>query len=175
LSTHGCLRPAPPLSPPPPFDSFPSFTYAFNGENSSDTGGCQSTWIRSDSPDYIGAQDTGLWWDGRSSFGHFDSVLVQFPDIIGLGPNQLRPHEQIQRATLRYFIDTNFSASAVGATAQVHEISKAWSANSTTFRTFAGAQGLNEAEYRTPAIATAFAKADVDISLVLQTEPARAF
>jgi hypothetical protein len=32
-----------------------------------------------------------------------------------------------------------------------------WNANSTTFRTFVGAQGLNEAEYRTPAITTAFA------------------
>jgi len=147
----------PPLLPPPPFDSFPSISYAFNGENSSYTGGCQSTWIRSDTPDFIGAQDTGLWWDGSSSVGHYDSVLVQFPDIIGSGPNQLRPHEYIQRATLRYNVDETFSANARGSSAQLHEISKEWSANSTTFRTFAGAQGLNEAEYRTPAIATAFA------------------
>ena len=147
----------PPLSPPPPFDSFPSFTYAFNGENSSYTGGCQSTWIRSDTPDFIGAQDTGLWWDGSSSVGNYDSVLVQFPNIVGLGPNQLRPHEYIQRATLRYYVDETFSANARGSSAQLHEISKEWSANSTTFRTFAGAQGLNEDEYRTPAIATAFA------------------
>jgi hypothetical protein len=87
---------------------------------------------------------------------------VQFPDIIGSGPNQLRPHEQIQRATLRYNVDPSFSANAPGATApgataQLHEISKPWSANSTTFRTFVGAQGLNEDEYRTPAIATALA------------------
>jgi hypothetical protein len=147
----------PPLLPPPPFDSFPSFTYAFNGENSSYTGGCQSTWIRSDTPDFIGAQDTGLWWDGSSSVGNYDSVLVQFPNIVGLGPNQLRPHEYIQRATLRYYVDETFSANARGSSAQLHEISKEWSANSTTFRTFAGAQGLNEDEYRTPAIATAFA------------------
>jgi len=82
---------------------------------------------------------------------------VQFPDIIGFRPNQLRPHEQIQRATLRYYVDPTFFANARGATAQLHEISKEWVANSTTFRTFVGAQGLNEAEYRTPAIATAFA------------------
>jgi hypothetical protein len=145
--------PPPPTRPPPP----PAFLYAFNGENSSYTGGCQSTWIRSDSPDYIGAQDTGLWWDGQSSDGHYDSVLVQFPEIIGYGPNQLRPHEDIHRATLRYNVDTTFSTSAPGETAQLHEISKEWNASSTTFRTFAGAQGLNEAEYRTPAIATALA------------------
>jgi hypothetical protein len=152
------LPPPPPCLPPPSRPPpVPTFTFEFNGENSSDTGDCQSTWIRSDSPDYIGAQDTGLWWDGSSSVGHFDSVLVQFPDIIGLGPNQLRPHEQIQRATLRYNVDETFSANARGSTAQVHEISKEWNASSTTFRTFAGAQGLKEAEYRTPAIATAFA------------------
>ena len=150
--------PSPSLPPPPP----PAFSYVFNGENSSSTGGCQSTWIRSDSPDYVGAQDTGLWWDGSSTTGHYDAALVQFPDIIGSGPNQLRPHEQIQRATLRYNVDPSFSANAPGATApgataQLHEISKPWSANSTTFRTFVGAQGLNEAEYRTPAIATALA------------------
>ena len=149
--------PPPPLLPPPPFDSFPSFTYAFNGENSSYTGGCQSTWIRSDTPDYVGAQDTGVTWDGSSTVGHYDSVLVQFPDIIGLGPNQLRPHEYIQRATLRYNVDETFWVNARGATAQLHEISKPWDANSTTFRTFVGTQGLNEDEYRTPAIATALA------------------
>ena len=234
--------PSPSLPPPPP----PAFSYVFNGENSSSTGGCQSTWIRSDTPDYVGAQDSVVTWDGSSSVGHYDSALVQFTDIIGLGPNQLRPHEQIQRATLRYYVDLEWSApagagarrelfspfldfttlfaspksgilsdptisqdadpasieraahkhvpgehrrlflhrhhphhphhphaphthtphmhlpppsppSTTGATAQLHEISKAWSANSTTFRTFVGAQGLNEAEYRTPAIATALA------------------
>jgi hypothetical protein len=163
----------PPRAPPPPSPSLPpspppAFSYVYNGENSSYTGGCQSTWIRSDTPDYVGAQDTGLWWDGSSSTGHFDSVLVQFPDIIGLGPYQLRPHDQIQRATLRYYVDPTFSANAPGATAQVHEISKEWSANSTAFRTFAGAQGLNEAEYRTPAITTALANRvgwfDIDVT-----------
>ena len=150
---------APPQPPPPPTQPPPptAFSYEYNGENSSSTGGCQSTWIRSDTPDYVGAQDTGLWWDGSSSVGHYDSVLVQFPNIIGHGPNQLRPHEFIQRATLRYYVDLVYSASATGATAQLHEISTAWDANSTTFRTFVGAQGLNEAEYRTPAIATALA------------------
>jgi hypothetical protein len=173
--------PPPPPSPPslpPPSPSrpppVPTFTFDYNGENSSDTGGCQSTWIRSDSPDYIGAQDTGLWWDGSSSVGHFDSVLVQFTDIIGLGPNQLRPHDQIQRATLRYNVDETFSGNARGASAQLHEISKEWSANSTTFRTFAGAQGLNEAEYRTPAIATAFANPragwyEIDVTASVQS------
>ena len=144
--------PAPPSLPPPP-----TFSYTYNGENSSYTGGCQSTWIRSDPPDYNGGQDTVVSWDGSSSVGHFDSALVQFTNIIGLGPNQLRPHEYIQRATLRYNVDETFSAIARGATAQLHEISKEWSANSTTFRTFVGAQGLNEDEYRTPAIATALA------------------
>ncbi|KOO23138.1 serine threonine phosphatase, partial [Chrysochromulina tobinii] len=151
----------------------PAFSYVFNGENSSYTGGCQSTWIRSDNPDYIGAQDTGLWWDGSSSTGHYDSVLVQFPDIIGSGPNQLRPHEYIQRATLRYNVDETFSANAPGASAQLHEISKEWSANSTTFRTFAGAQGLNEAEYRTPAITTALANRtgwfEIDVTASVQS------
>jgi hypothetical protein len=145
--------PPSPTRPPPP----PAFSYVFNGENSSYTGGCQSTKIASDSPGYNGAQQTTVEWDGSSTTGHFDSALVQFTDIIGLGPNQLRPHEQIQRATLRYYVDTNFSLNAVGATAQLHEISKAWNANVTTFRTFVGTQGLNEAEYRTPALATAFA------------------
>jgi hypothetical protein len=57
---------------------------------------------------------------------------------------------------------------STGATAQLHEISIPWDANSTTFRTFAGAQGLNEAEYRTPAITTALANRagwfDIDVT-----------
>ena len=149
----------PPRAPPPPPSppQAPAFSYVYNGENSSYTGGCQSTRISSDTPDYVGAQDTAIEWDGSSTTGHFVSALVQFPDIIGSGPHQLRPHEYIQRATLRYYVDVVFSDSATGATAQLHEISIPWDANSTTFRTFAGAQGLNEAEYRTPAIATALA------------------
>jgi hypothetical protein len=150
----------------------------FNGENSSYTGGCQSTWIRSETPDFVGAQDTVVTWDLRSSFGHYDSALVQFTDIIGLGPNQLRPHEYIQRATLRYNVDTVFSTLATGATAQLHEISKEWSANSTTFRTFVGAQGLNEDEYRTPAIATALANRagwfEIDVTAGVQSWVSRA-
>ena len=145
--------PPSPTRPPPP----PAFSYVFNGENSSYTGGCQSTKIASDNVDYNGAQQTTVEWDGSSITSHFDSALVQFPDIIGSGPYQLRPHEQIQRATLRYYVDLVWSTDATGATAQLHEISKEWNATSTTFHTFAGAQGLNEAEYRTPAIATAFA------------------
>jgi len=129
----------------------------FNGENSSYTGGCQSTKIASDSPDYNGGQQSVVEWDGSSITGHYDSALVQFTDIIGFGPNQLRPHEQIQRATLRYYVDIVFSSSAIGATAQLHEIAIPWNSNTTTFRTFVGTQGLNEAEYRTPAIATALA------------------
>ena len=169
----------PPRAPPPPSPSLPplpppAFSYVFNGENSSYTGGCESTWIRSDTPDYYGDQDTGLWWDGSSSVGHYDSVLVQFTDIIGSGPYQLRPHEQIQRATLRYNVDETFSGNARGASAQLHEISKEWNASSTTFRTFAGAQGLNEAEYRTPAIATAFANPlagwyEIDVTASVQS------
>jgi hypothetical protein len=173
----------PPRAPPPPSPSLPpspppAFSYVFNGENSSSTGGCQSTWIRSNPADYVGAQDTGLTWDGSSSVGHYDSALVQFTDIIGLGPNQLRPHEQIQRATLRYYVDETFSINARGASAQVHEISTAWNANSTTFRTFVGAQGLNEDEYRTPAIATAFANRsgwfELDVTAGVQSWVSRA-
>jgi hypothetical protein len=129
---------------------------------------------------------------------------VQFPDIIGSGPNQLRPHEQIQRATLRYYVDLEWSAPAgatarrelfihthtphthtphthvpppsppsTGATAQLHEISIPWDANSTTFRTFVGTQGLNEDEYRTPAIATATANRvgwfEIDVTASVQS------
>ena len=168
----------PPSAPPPPPSPMrppfpPAFSYEYNGENSSYTGGCQSTWIRSDTPDYNGGQDTVVSWDGSSSVGHYDSALVQFPDIIGSGPNQLRPHEYVQRATLRYNVDETFSANARGATAQLHEISKEWSANSTTFRTFVGTQGLNEAEYRTPAIATALAKRagwfEIDVTASVQS------
>eukprot|EP00900_Chrysochromulina_parva_P021468 jgi/Chrpa1/3955/Chrysochromulina_OHIO_Genome00010208-RA len=66
--------PPSPTQPPPP----PSFTYAFNGENSSDTGGCQSTKIASDNPDYNGGQQPVVEWDGSSTTGHYDSSLVQF-------------------------------------------------------------------------------------------------
>jgi len=149
--------PSPPSPSPPPPSQPPSFNLDFNGQNSIYTGGCQSTWIRSDTRNYIGARDTGVWWDGSSSVGHFDAVLVQFADIIGLGPYQLRPHEQIRRATLRYFVDTTFSTNAPGASASLHEISIPWNASVTTFNTFTGAQGLNEAEYRVPMVATAFA------------------
>ena len=98
-----------------------------------------------------------MWWDGSSSDGHFDAALVQFTDIIGLGPYQLRPHEQILRATLRYYVDTSLAANAAGASASLHEISIPWNASVTTFNTFTGAQGLNEAEYRVPMVATALA------------------
>jgi hypothetical protein len=135
----------------------PSFFLDFNGQNSIYTGGCQSTYIRSDNRNYIGALDTGVWWDGSSTDGHFEAALVQFTDIIGLGPYQLRPHEQIRRATLRYFVDDTLDANAPGDSASLHEISIPWNASVTTFNTFTGAQGLNEAEYRVPMIATAFA------------------
>ena len=63
--------------------------------------------------------------------------------------------------------------STTGATAQLHEISIPWDANSTTFRTFVGTQGLNEAEYRTPAIATALANRagwfDIDVTASVQS------
>ena len=98
-----------------------------------------------------------MWWDGSSSLGHFIAALVQFTDIIGLGPYQLRPHEQVLRATLRYYVDTVFYATAIGNSASLHEISIPWNASVTTFNTFTGAQGLNEAEYRVPMVATALA------------------
>ena len=135
----------------------PSFYLDFNGQNSIYTGGCQSTYIRSDNRNYIGARDTGVWWDGSSTVGHFDAALVHFTDIIGFGPYQLRPHEQILRATLRYYVDDTLAANAAGDSASLHEISIPWNASVTTFNTFTGAQGLNEAEYRVPMIATALA------------------
>ena len=159
-------RPPPPPSPPPPSPSPPppsppsqppSFYLDFNGQNSNYTGGCQSTWIRSDNRNYTGALDSGVWWDGSSSDGHFDAALVQFTDIIGFGPFQLRPHEQILRATLRYYVDPTFSANAAGDSASLHEVSIPWNASVTTFNTFTGTQGLNEAEYRVPMVATALA------------------
>jgi hypothetical protein len=55
----------------------------------------------------------------------------------------------------------------------VHEIAIPWDANSNTFRTFVGAQGLNEAEFRTPAIATALANRvgwyEVDVTASVQS------
>ena len=98
-----------------------------------------------------------MWWDGSSSVGNFDAALVQFTDIIGFGPYQLRPHEQILRATLRYYVDDTLAANAPGDSASLHEISIPWNASVTTFNTFTGAQGLNEAEYRVPMVATALA------------------
>ncbi len=167
----------PPSAPPPPMPP-PSFSYAFNGVNSVYTGGCQSTWIRSGTPDYIGAQDGGVWWDGTSTIGNYDSALVQFTDIIGFGPNQLRPHEQIQRATLRYYVDTTFSASATGATAQLNEISIPWKANTATYRNFAGVLGIGEDQLRTPAVATAFANRanawyEIDVTAGVQSWASR--
>jgi hypothetical protein len=150
-------RPPPPSPPSPPPAPPPSFYLDFNGQFSSYTGGCQSTWIRSDTRNYIGALDTGVWWDGSSTLGNFDAALVQFTDIIGLGPYQLRPHERVSRATLRYYVDTAFDATAIGNSASLHEISIPWNASVTTFNTFTGTQGLNEAEYRVPMVATALA------------------
>ena len=98
-----------------------------------------------------------MWWDGSSSLGHFEAALVQFTDIIGLGPYQLRPHEQILRATLRYYVDTSLADNAAGDSASLHEVSIPWNASVTTFNTFTGTQGLNEAEYRVPMVATALA------------------
>jgi len=149
--------PSRPPPPPPPSAPPPSFYLDFNGQFSNYTGGCQSTWIRSNPRDYTGALDTGVWWDGSSSIGHFDAALVQFTDIIGLGPYQLRPHERVSRATLRYYVDTAFDAIAIGNSASLHEISIPWNASVTTFNTFTGTQGLNEAEYRVPMVATALA------------------
>ena len=154
----------------------------FNSQTANVSGGCQSATISTDNPNRNqgplaapGAAPSSelLSWDGASITGHRDYVVLQFTDIIGSGPNQLRPHEQIQRATLRYYVDTNFSAFAVGATSQLHEISIPWDANLTTFRTFVGAQGLNEAEYRTPAITTAFADRagwfEIDVTASVQS------
>eukprot|EP00900_Chrysochromulina_parva_P017988 jgi/Chrpa1/26190/Chrysochromulina_OHIO_Genome00025837-RA len=63
--------PPSPMRPPPP----PAFSYEYNGENSSYTGGCQSTKIASDNPDYNGGQQPVVEWDGSSTTGHYDSSL----------------------------------------------------------------------------------------------------
>jgi hypothetical protein len=54
-------------------------------------------------------------------------------------------------------VDPTLDASALGASASLHEISIPWNASVTTFNTFAGRNGLNEAEYRVPMVATALA------------------
>ena len=86
----------PPSSPPPPP---PTAELHFNGAGSNYTGGCQSIYLQSDQPDFVPGDSTNLYWDGNSAMGFVDVVLVQFTDIIGLGPNQLRPHEDIVQAT----------------------------------------------------------------------------
>ena len=143
--------PSPPHPPLPP----PTNTFIFNGEDTNTTGGCQSTYIRQHLPDFNGAFGSGHWWDGNSATGFVDAVLVQFADLIGDGPDQLRPHESILQAILRYNIDTTFSSNAPGNSASLHEIAVEWNASTTTWNTFVGTAGLNEAEYRTPMVATA--------------------
>ena len=121
----------------------------FNGEFSDYTGGCQSTYIRMHLPDFNGHFSTGLWWDGQSAQGFQDAVLVQFTDIIGHGPNQLRPHEHIFQAFLRYNVDPSYSSNAPGNHAQLHEIAVPWNASTVTWKSFTHDKGLNENEYRT--------------------------
>ena len=148
--------PSPPIpqAPPPP----PSFFLNFNGETSSYTGGCQSTYITQDTVETrntVYAAEEGVWWDGDTELDHQQVALVQFTDIIGNGPNQLRPHEQVLLAKLRYYVDTNYSTTATGDPASLHEVSIPWEASETTWDTFSGPQGLNENEYRVPAVGTA--------------------
>ena len=140
--------PAPPMPPMPP----PTNELVFNGVNSDYTGGCQSTFIRQHLPDFNGGTVSGLWWDGNSATGFVDAVLVQFTDIIGHGPNQLRPHEAINTATLRYNIDTSYSSNAPGASATLAEISVPWNSSTVTWNSFVGSAGLNADDYRTPTL-----------------------
>jgi hypothetical protein len=143
-----------PQAPPPP----PSFFLNFNGETSSYTGGCQSTYITQDdleTRNTVYAAEEGVWWDGDTELNHQQMALVQFTDIIGNGPYQLRSHEQVLLAKLRYYVDTNYSTFATGDPASLHEVSIPWEASETTWNTFSGSQGLNEDEYRVPAVGTA--------------------
>ena len=86
---------------------------------------------------------TSIWWDGNSATGFVDAALVQFTDIIGLGPNQLRPHEDIVQATLRYHVEDG------GDPAELHEVDVPWSGATTTWSSFVGAAGMNSQDLMT--------------------------
>ena len=135
--------PSQPAPPPPP----PARYLDLNGETATLTGGCQSTYIMSRSPDSTFGDTDGHWWDGSTPSFDFDAVLVQFTDLIGAGYNQLRPHDSVLLATLRYNIDTSFTQWATGASASLNEISVGWDSSTVTWNSFTGTAGLNGDEY----------------------------
>jgi hypothetical protein len=128
----------PPMSPPP----IPIGMLEFNSQTVNVTGGCQSTMLRSSTPNTAQWQQTNLWWDGLQADGTRDYVLVQFTDIIGNAHYHVHRHDIITSAKLRYFVDTSASADSVGDYASLHEILKPWAATTTTYNSFAGNRGL---------------------------------
>ena len=166
---------SPPLPPPPrlpaPPAPPPSNVKSFNddhpeGSTGGSTGGCQSTMIRQYLPDDNFGTTAGLWWDGNSRTGYQDAVLVQFTDLFGSDPVQVRMHDSIIAATLRYNIDLSSSMYAMGDDASLHEVSVPWDASSATWTSFVGEHGLNDGdddetgEYSTVLVATAGAHPD---------------
>ncbi|KOO53646.1 hypothetical protein Ctob_015816, partial [Chrysochromulina tobinii] len=114
----------------------------FNSQTATVTGGCQSTMLRSSTPDTAMGQQTNLWWDGEQNDGTRDYVLVQFTDIIGNANYHVHTHEIITSAKLRYYVDLSASSNSVGNYAGVHEPLKPWNAATTTYNSFAGNRGL---------------------------------
>jgi hypothetical protein len=138
---------APGKNPQPPPPPSPISMLEFNSATASTDGGCESTYIRSDNPTTNYAHETGHWWDGQSSHGHRDYVLVQFTDIFGHADHQIHPHDMIAKASLNYYVDLSYSGNAVGAEASVHEVKNKWSGGSVTWNSFAGERGLTTEEY----------------------------
>jgi hypothetical protein len=136
--------PRPPYTIPPPMSPSPLVIGMrdFNSETATVSGGCQSTMLRSSTPNTAMWQSTNLWWDGLQVAGTRDYVLVQFTDIIGNAGYHVQPHDIITSAKLRYFVDISASADSVGDSASLHEILKPWAATTTTYNSFAGNRGL---------------------------------
>jgi hypothetical protein len=114
----------------------------FNSQTATTSGGCQSTMLRSSTPDTAQWQLTNLWWDGEQADGTRDYVLVQFTDIIGNAGYHVHRHDIITSAKLRYFVDLTASSNSVGNYAGVHEVLKPWEATTATYNSFAGNRGL---------------------------------
>ena len=164
--------PRPPLITPPPMfpPPIPIGMREFNSETATVSGGCQSTMLRSSTPDIAMGQQTNLWWDGEQADGTRDYVLVQFTDIIGNAGSQVHRHDIITSAKLRYFVDLSASSNSVGDYAGVHEPLKPWDATTTTYNSFAGNRGLiaNE-DYSSVEVGIAYATAagwnEVDVTV----------
>lgn len=174
--------PSPPAPPSPPFITPPPLPppptpitmLDYNSETATYTGGCQSTYIRSDYNDRNSnyAHTTGHWWDGQSSAGNRDYVLVQFPDIFGPLADRIHMHDQISHAFLRYYVDVVFDGNAVGAHADVHEVSRAWNAQNVTYANFVGANGLTQEDFNSQSVGIALANSvgwhELDVTVSIQ-------